>query len=115
MIDERKQQFVALMIRKSEIDFNDYYREKEELFTGVARTYGTKQARKMRDEHKKEFTETSKKNAQNRKTKLVEMTNEIEQLDQFIEENKKLVENNILPNLKALHSNIEKFNNEIID
>jgi phage host-nuclease inhibitor protein Gam len=85
------------------------------LFTGVARTYGNKQARKMRDDHKKEFAEASKKNVQNRKTKLSEISNEIKQLDQFIDDNKNFVENNILPTLKFVHSNINKYNNEIKD
>lgn len=69
----------------------------------------------MRDEHKREFTEASKKNAQNRKIKLVEITSEIEQLDNFIIENKKFVETNVLPNLKLLHVNIEKQTNEFND
>lgn len=113
MIETRKKQFEDLLIRKSEIDFNDYYKEKEELFTGVARTYGNKQARRMRNEHKKEFTDASKKQAEIRKDKLNEISKEIDNLDDLINENKKIVENKYLPTLNAISSEINKCTNEI--
>ncbi len=83
--DDRQAQLELGIRKQGEDDFNEFLKKNEQVFKGVKKTYGTKVAEKIKQEHKREINELAMTQQLERRNAIRAVHSTIQRLSLVIE------------------------------